>query len=107
MIGSLRHRVTIECNDGAIDAGGGQALSWTQVATVWARIDQISGSPSLSTGRAVDTASVEVTIRTRSDVSAGMRLTHKTTIYRIESVSDPDLRGRWLLLSCRAERGAA
>ncbi len=107
MIGSLRHRVTIARNDGALDAGGGQAADWTEVATVWARIDQLSASPGAAQDRAIDTASIEVTIRTRSDVSAGMRLTHRSKTYRIDSVSDPNLRGRWLTLSCHAERGAA
>lgn len=107
MIGSLRHRVMIQRNDGAIDEGGGQASSWTEVATVWARIDRLAASPGVAQDRAIDTAAVDVTIRKRSDISAGMRLTHNGQAYRVDSVSDPDLRGRWLLLSCRAERGAA
>lgn len=107
MIGALRHRVVIEKNDGATDSAGGQAADWTTVATVWAAIERLNGSAGVEAGRAIDTATMNARIRTRDDIAAGMRLLFRDETYRITAVTDPDLRGRWLVLACRNERTAA
>ncbi len=106
MIGEMRHRVTIEQNDGSADGGGGMADSWTTVATVWARVEQFQSSPRAHAGRAAENFSMRATIRHRTDVSAGMRLTHENQIYRIRAASDPEQRKRFLVLSCEREAGA-
>ena len=36
MIGKLRHRVTLQSEGETPDGGGGYALAWSAVATVWA-----------------------------------------------------------------------
>ncbi len=105
MIGKMRHRITIERNDGATDTGGGQAESWVLVAAVWAQIEQFQSSPAGHAGRAAERFSLRATIRHRTDVKAGMRLTHAGEIYRIRSVADSEQRGRFLMLSCEREAG--
>jgi len=104
-IGSMRHRVTVERNDPVTDAGGGSSGSWSIVATVWARINDYGTSPSTHAARAAEQASLQLTIRHRSDVVAGMRLTHDGAIYRIRSVADSEQRGRYLELSCEKVAG--
>ncbi len=106
MIGELRYRVTIEQNNGSADGGGGMADSWATVATVWAQIEQFQSSASAHAGRAAERFSMRATIRHRTDISAGMRLTHDGEIYRIRAASDPEQRGRYLSLSCEREAGA-
>ena len=101
----MRHRVTIERNDGTADGGGGVADNWVLVATVWAKIENFQSSPSAHAGRAAERFSLRVTIRHRTDVSAGMRLTHDGEVYRIRAVSDPDQRDKILALSCEREAG--
>ncbi|MBN4046378.1 phage head closure protein [bacterium AH-315-P15] len=106
MIGEMRHRVTIERNDGVADGGGGMADNWVLVAAVWAKVEQFQSSPSAHAGRAAERVSMRATIRHRTDVNAGMRLTYEGEIYRIRAVSDPSQRKRFLALSCERDAGA-
>ncbi len=105
MIGEMRHRVTIEQNDGAADGGGGMTDSWSLVATVWAKVEQFQSSPAAHAGRAAERTSLRAIIRHRTDIAAGMRLTHESEVYRIRAVSDPEQRKRFLALSCEREAG--
>lgn len=101
----MRHRITIERNDGTADGGGGVADSWSTVATVWAQIEDFSASASSHAGRAVTRDGLQAIIRHRSDVSAGMQLTHDGNIYRIRSVADREQTARFLALTCERVAG--
>jgi len=105
VIGDLRHRVTIERNDGATDVGGGTGEDWVLVATVWAQVEQFQSSPAAHAGRAAERFSLRATVRYRTDITAGMRLTYEGEIFRIRAVSDPEQRKRFLALSCERDGG--
>lgn len=73
MIGELTERIAIEHRSRAPDPGGGAAVTWTPLATVWAKIvSRPRGEDLESEGRRALTL-FELTIRRRTDVTAAMR----------------------------------
>ena len=44
MIGEMRNKIVIQTLSGGTDAGGGQATSYGTLATVWAKVENMSGS---------------------------------------------------------------
>jgi len=97
----LNRRVTIEKKGAGTDAWG-QPLpdAWELVATVWASIKNLSGLGAIKADAAVSTVKTSIRIRWRTDVTAGMRVVHGATVYRIEAVL-PDVQGReWVDLVC-------
>lgn len=100
MLGALRNRVTLQEESRAIDTGGGYTLTWSDVVTVWARVEPLAGGERLRAMQLEDKISHRVTIRHRTGVSAGMRLLHENRAFNIRSVIDPDERKHWLELMC-------
>jgi SPP1 family predicted phage head-tail adaptor len=73
MIGEMTERVAIERRDRTPDTGGGAAVAWTAVATVWAKVTARPRADDVeSEGRRAVTV-FELTIRRRTDVTAAMR----------------------------------
>jgi len=104
--GTLRHRVTIQEKPAVTrDSHGQEILGWSTLATVWARIEPISGRESVENKQEQATVSHRVTIRYRTGVRPTMRLLHLTRegdnqYLLIESIIEADERGRMLVLSC-------
>jgi SPP1 family predicted phage head-tail adaptor len=94
--GNLRHRITIQQRSTSEDALGQQVLAWTDVATIWCRVEQLSGRELMtaSAERAENTA--RITVRYRADLVEKMRILYGATIYDITSVSDIEGRRREL-----------
>ena len=44
MIGEMRNRVIVQVMSPTTDAGGGQSISWGTATTVWAKVENLSGS---------------------------------------------------------------
>ena len=83
----------------------GYADSWADTATVWARIEPLSGRERLAAQRIEDTVTHRVTIRYRSGVSARQRIAFGVRVFNIRAVLDVDERNEWLELLC--EEGVA
>lgn len=105
MIGALRHRLALQEETRSADSGGGYTLIWSGVATVWGRIEPLTGAERLQAMQLESRVSHRVTIRHRTGVSAGMRLLHNGRALNIRTVIDPDERRHWLELMC--EEGVA
>ena len=98
MIGTLRHRILIEAPSATEDAGGGRAISWTTFATVWAEIAQTGGRQLVRAGEVEPQTNYRLTIRYIAGVKAGMRANWNGKLIELTGVSDPDGRGRTLVL---------
>ena len=72
--GELTERVTLQSRSVAKDAYGQDTITWTDVATVWARVRAVSGREFFAAAQVQQEQSVKVVIRRRADVAATWRL---------------------------------
>ena len=99
-IGELNLRFALERPVDAADDIGGAARTWGAVATVWGRLEARGAEAGFIAQRAETTVSHRIVIRWRTDVSAGMRARLGARAFVINAATDPDARGRFLLLHC-------
>lgn len=98
--GGMNQRVTIQSASRVIDAGGGNALTWAAVATVWARVMPAIGREQIEGGGLQGVNSYRVFIRYRTGVAPSMRLLWGSTYLNIRSVIRPDERNAFLEMLC-------
>lgn len=96
--GRLDQRITLQAPVTGQDAAGQPATGWTDVATVWASVLDISGREYIAAGGVQNTATTKITIRYRAGVVPSMRVMHGATAYSIDAVLGQDRRA--LLLMC-------
>lgn len=89
-VGNLRRRVTLEAAARAPDGGGGVAVTWSPVATVWAEIKALSGAEAVIAEGLQGKVTHGIVIRKRMDVSPAMRLRYGARIFIIWAVLDRD-----------------
>lgn len=100
-IGTLRHRIQIQTKTISEDSLKQQTESWTDVATVWARIEPLSGREYFQARQETAEVSVKVTMRYRNDIVPSMRLRFEDRIFEVLSVINPEERCILLLLMCK------
>jgi len=100
--GKLRHRVTIQQKSVTQNSYGEEIVTWAELATVWASVEDLSGREFYE-ARQVPAAEVttRVRIRYRSDVEPTMRIVHGGRTLEIVFVLDPEGRRRETVLMCR------
>lgn len=100
--GKLRHRVTFQAPGLVQDPVTGEMMpGWTDFASVWAEITDLSVKEYLAAQSAQSEVSTRVRIRFREGVNATMRIIHRGDIYNIHGVQrDPDSGIEWLTLPC-------
>lgn len=103
-IGEMRERVTLQSPQRAPDGAGGQDITWTSGATVWAKVEEGRGRERLVGGRRAAETAFTLTIRYRSGITTEMRVLWKGRVLNITGLSDPDGRKRFLELTCEEER---
>lgn len=98
--GELRHRVTFQ-RRGPDPATGG-LTDWTDHATVWAKVEDLSGRDYFRAQMLGEASLVttRITIRWRPDVDPHMRVRCGGRTFGIKAVLDPDGRKRFLQLMC-------
>ena len=105
--GKLDRRVTIQSPTHTVGAAGGGALSWSDVATVWARKLDMSSRESRSAMALRPETTLVLQIRYRSDVSANCRLYFEGRYYELTGEPIEEGRRVSLLLSAVSVEGAA
>lgn len=96
--GTLDQRVTIQTPATGQNAYGEPNTGWTDVATVWAGVRDVSGREYLSASATQNLTQTKITIRYLAGVVASMRVLHGSVTYNIEAVLGQDK--RQLLLMC-------
>lgn len=94
----LNRRVTLQERSTTRDEFGGVVPGWSDVATVWAGIVDVSGREYVAAGATQNSAITKITIRYREGVTPAMRVLHGEDEYSIEAVLGQDR--RTLLLMC-------
>lgn len=82
----LNKRVTIQERSDGEDAAGQPVDVWSDVATVWASIDAISGREYFASQANQAELQTRIRIRLRDDITPAMRVVHGSTIYNIKAV---------------------
>ena len=89
-IDAMRRRITLEAPVRTPDGGGGAAVAWTTVATLWADLRSLSGTEQLIAEGLQGKVTHEIVIRKRMDVSPAMRLRYGQRVFIILAVLDRD-----------------
>lgn len=99
--GSMDQRVTLQSRTVIKDALGQDAITWVDVATVWARRINQRSAEAFQAAQMGDDDVTELHIRHRADVQTTWRLRWNSVGYDITSVSDFGGRKDRTRLLCR------
>lgn len=103
--GLLRTEFALEACTPQADGLGGHQEIWSEVGTVFARIEPAEARSVFGAGQSLETVTHRVTMRYRDSVISGMRFTKSGRIFDIVTVHDPDETQRYLVCRVR-ETGA-
>lgn len=99
--GALRDRITLQAPPTAQDAAGQPAGNWTDVATVWAEVRDLSGREFIAAQATQSEVSTKIRIRYMTGIDASMRAVRGADVYTLVAPPlDPDGRRRELVLMC-------
>ena len=107
-VGKMKHRLTIQSPSRTPDGGGGDAVSFQDVDTVWGRIVGKSGSETFFGDQLEGRSTYEITIRFRRGITNKDRLLYSfevkgkaySRIFNINRVQNKDEQDRYLVLYC-------
>lgn len=102
--GILRTELVLEQASLAPDGQGGHAESWTEIATLFGRVEPVAATSRFGADQTLEEVTHRVSLRARADIASGMRLRKGARLFDIVTVHDPDESGRYLLCRVR-ERG--
>lgn len=88
--GRLDRRITIQARATGQDEYGEPLTGWADVATVWARIDDLTGKQYLAAQAAQNAVQTRITIRYRPGMLPTMRVLHGADVFDIEAVLGQD-----------------
>jgi SPP1 family predicted phage head-tail adaptor len=97
--GELSSRITVESAAKTQNAVGETVLSWSTVATVWAKVEPLAGREAERYGEIVGLNGHKVTIRHRSDITSAMRIIYRSRTLEIGAVNE-FLKDSYLELIC-------
>jgi SPP1 family predicted phage head-tail adaptor len=101
--GDLRIELALEEMIPVPDGAGGFGESWTEIATLFAKLEPVAARDRFGADQALEEVTHRVTIRHRADVASGMRLARGARTLLILTVHDPDETGRYLVLRTRED----
>ena len=96
--GDLRRRVTIQQKSVTRDTYGAEVVSWTDVATVWASVEDLSGRELYDAERITTEVTTRIRMRYRAGITTDMRAVYGARTFNIRAVLDPEGRKRELQL---------
>lgn len=98
--GKLRHRITIQQPTNTAGSMGQVTTTWSDLATVWASVEPLSGSERWRAQQVQPGVSHKVTLRYLAGVTPAMRVQHGTRYLNIDSVLNTEERNVELVLNC-------
>jgi len=101
--GSLRHQVIIEDPPAGTGTRGERTGDWTELATVRASIEQLSGDEIVQAHQLVANATHRVTIRYTAGVSPEQRVKFGDRFLHVGAADNVDQLNRFIVLTCREE----
>jgi SPP1 family predicted phage head-tail adaptor len=105
-IGALRHRITVQNKSASSDGMGGQTYSWSNVTTLWSRIEPVSAKKRFFGQKLEPVISHRIYLRYYTPLSVSMRIMFGSRIFQIHSVISPDENKEWTILECQEGAGS-
>lgn len=99
--GDLRQRVTIQYKTVTKDAYGQEVITWTDLATVWASVEPLSGREFMEGRQETAEVNTRIRIRQRTGIEPEQRAVWGSVIYNILAVILIQTRNREIHLMCR------
>jgi len=100
LLNSLDQRASLEARTLTPDGGGGYSESWQAFALVWVKVAPAGATDALSADALQSRARHRITLRRRTDVTAGQRLVIGGRTFRIHAVLDEGPREPLITLLC-------
>tara|TARA_R110000803_G_scaffold110899_1_gene179360 strand:- start:805 stop:1128 length:324 start_codon:yes stop_codon:yes gene_type:complete len=88
MIGEMRNKIVIQTLSGGTDSGGGQATSYGSDLTVWAKVENMSGSESMFGDQVRATSNYKFTIRYVSALTPKNRISYNSKLFNIQHIAN-------------------
>ena len=99
-IGELRHRIVLQNKVVTEDELKQQSETWTDVVTIWACVEPLSGKEYFAAKQTNAEVSVKFTLRYLNGVKPDMRVAFKDRFFEIKTIIDPKEKNRSLVLMC-------
>lgn len=103
-LGTLTDRVQLQRKITSSEPEGGEVAMYSTLATVWARVRQLSARASQAEDARGQSISHSVVMRFRTDLKPGDRLAYRSRTLEIASLAD--INGRRAYLSCQCSERA-
>jgi len=100
VIGELNRRAQLLSCSMTPDGGGGFSASWNAVATVWAKLEAVSGSDAFGPDATQTRTRYRITLRRSGDVAEGMRVQIGARIFAIRNILDEGRPAQTMTLLC-------
>jgi len=84
--GPLNRKISLQRKSSGKDDLGQPTDVWTEFASVWGAVLQLSGKEKITGGTKVDTGSASIRIRYRTDITSADRALSQGVIFNISSV---------------------
>jgi len=98
--GRLRHRVLIEMPTDGQDARGGPTLTWSTLATVWARVYERRSGEETDTDQTEAVRMIDVEIRRLAGLTHRCRVTYDSRVWQIVAITNSEERHKGHMIAC-------
>lgn len=90
--GTLRHRIELQSKAVTRDAMGGESVTWTTQATIWADVSALSGRALIAAQQAQSEVSARIIVRQQSaaGIADDWRIKHGSDIYTLHAIIPSD-----------------
>jgi len=87
MIGQMRNKVVLQSMSPSTDSGGGQSVSWGTATTVWAKVENLSGTENSFGDQIEDRSNYRFTIRYYSALTPKYRISYNSKTFNIQHIA--------------------
>ena len=106
MIGKMRNKVVLQSMSPSTDSGGGQSISWGTATTVWAKVENLSGTENSFGDQIEDRSNYRFTIRYYSALTPKYRISYNSKTFNIQHIASL-MEGKERYQVIQAEEGVA